>query len=166
MRKSCALLLLCAAAAIPADSVYRSVSVDERGQIHIVASSGKEILPPKLPAQIAFGDPRIAPGGRTVGWLVLYPLPGPPGDTYVGDPLAGALALYRDGRIIHTFTTDQTFWDWQFQEGGRRVAFSTGPTHGGAALCVLRDVGSGKRIAAWRVNAGEEAPAWARDLRY
>lgn len=166
MKTCCAILLLCAAAAMPADSSYRSVSIDDSGRLHIVTSSGQEILPPKLRAQIAFGGPRIAPDGRTVGWLVLYPDPTAPGGTSAGDPLAGALALYRDGRIIHTFDTDQIFWDWQFLDGGKRVAFSTGPTHGGAAECVLRDVDSGKLLAAWHVNNGEEPPAWAKDLRY
>jgi hypothetical protein len=166
VRTCCAILVLCAAAALPADSGYRSVSVDTDGQLHIVTNSGKEILPPKLRDQIAFGDPRIAPDGRTAGWLALYPYPNPPGDTYVGDPLAGALVLYRGGRIIHTFSTDQVFWDWQFWDGGKHVAFSTGPTHGEASFCILRAVDSGKLIATWQVTGGEEPPAWAKDLRY
>ena len=95
----------------------------------------------------------------------MYPYPSPPGTEYAGEPIAGALALYSSGRIIHTFGTEQTFWDWQFQDGGKRVAYSTGPRHGGAAECVLRDVDSGKMVARWLVKDGDEPPAWARTLR-
>jgi hypothetical protein len=145
---------------------YRSVSVDSSGRLHVVLDSGREILPPKARYQSAFGDPAISPDHRTVGWLVLYPYPYPPGERYKpDDTLPGALALYRNSRVMHEFHTEQTFYDWQFQSGGKRVAYSTGPTHGGAAECVLRDVDSGKVIARWQVEDGENPPAWARGLR-
>ncbi len=82
-----------------------------------------------------------------------------------GDPLAGKLVIYRAGQMLHTFTTVQVFWDWQFQDGGKRVAYSTGPTHGGAAQCVLRDVDSGHVVARWLVHSGNQPPAWSLDLR-
>lgn len=144
---------------------YRSVSVDSAGRLHIVSDSGKEILPPKMQRQASFGDPAISPDHRTVGWLVMYPYPDPPGANYPREPIAGALVLYRGGRVAYHFRTEQTFWDWQFQDGGKRVAYSTGPTHGGAAECVLRDVESGKLVARWSVRDGREPPAWARTLR-
>lgn len=119
-----------------------------------------------LKDQVAFGDPAIAPDRHTVGWLVMYPFPSPPGAAYHAAPMAGALALYRAGRVIHTFRTDQVvFWDWQFLDGGKRVAYSTGPTHGGAAECILREVESGRIVARWRVKEGEQPPAWSRTLR-
>lgn len=145
---------------------YRSASVDSAGRLHIVLDSGKEILPPKIRDQVSFGDPAISPDRRTVGWLVLYPYPNPPGAAYVRNPIAGALVLYRDGRVVHEFRTEQTFYDWQFQSGGKHVAYSTGPTHGGAAECVLRDVDSGKVVAQWWVKPGVDPPAWARPLRF
>jgi hypothetical protein len=95
----------------------------------------------------------------------MYPYPSPSGAKYAGEPIGGALALYSSGRNIHTFGTEQTFWDWQFSDGGKRVAYSTGPTHGGAAECVLRDVDSGKIVARWLVKDGDEPPEWARTLR-
>jgi hypothetical protein len=145
---------------------YRSVSVDSSGRLHVVLDSGREIVPPKASYQSAFGDPAISPDHRTVGWLVLYPYPYAPGARYKPyDTLSGALALYRNGRVIHEFHTEQTFYDTQFQSGGKHVAYSTGPTHGGAAECILRDVDSGKVIARWSVKNGEDPPAWARTLR-
>ena len=139
---------------------YRSVSVDQAGQLHVVPGTGKEILPAKLPHQVAFDSPRISPDRRTVGWLVLYSHSNNPGAQF-----AGKLVLYRAGRVLHRISTEQTFWDWQFQDGGKRVAYSTGPTHGGAAECVLRDVDSGRVVARFSVRSGGEPPAWARSLR-
>ncbi|MGB7761167.1 MAG: hypothetical protein WBL61_15145 [Bryobacteraceae bacterium] len=155
--------LLAALSLFASGPVYRSVSVDESGQLHIVLDSGKEILTPKTPGQVSFGSPLISPDSRTVGWLAMYPDPG--AIHYVRDPIPGKLVLVRAGRVLHTFTTEQTFWDWQFQDGGKRVAYSTGPTHGGASECVLRDVRSGAIVARWQVRSGSEAPAWARNLR-
>jgi hypothetical protein len=116
---------------------YRSVSVDPAGRLHIVPDSGNEILPPKLPGQVSFGDAAISSDRRSVGWLVMYP---DPTVTYEGAQIGGRLAVFRAGRVIHTFTTEQVFWDWQFQDGGKRVAYSTGPTHGGvrAPRCRVR----------------------------
>jgi hypothetical protein len=157
------LTVLTAASAGPS---YRSVSVDSAGRLHIELYSGVAIQPPMLQGQVSFRDPAIAPDHQTVGWLAMYPYPSPPGANYVREPIAGSLVLYRGRRISHRFRTEQTFWDWQFQDGGRHVAYSTGPTHGGAAQCVLRDVESGKVVASWWVRDADEQPAWARTLRF
>ena len=154
------------AMAIASSLVYRSVSVDTNGRLHIELASGRLVEPAMLKDQVGFGDPVIAPDRQTIGWLVLYPFPSSPDANYHAAPLAGALALYRAGHLIHTFRTDQVlFWDWQFQDGGKRIAYSTGPIHGGAAECVLRDVDSGQVVARWLVKEDEQAPAWARTLR-
>ena len=157
-----AFLMALTAAALAAE--YRSASVDQNGQLHIVLDSGQEILPFKISGQVSFGRPSISSDGRTVGWLIMYP---DPTVTYYKDAqLSGGLAIYRAGRVVHIFKTDQTFYDWQFRDGGKQVAYSTGPTHGGAAECVLRDVTSGRVIAKWQVNQEREPPGWAKTLRY
>lgn len=142
---------------------YRSVSVDQDGQLHIVLDSGKEIRPPKSRGQVSFGVPLISLDRRSVGWLAIFP--DPANINNQGTPIAFRLVIYRSGRLLHTFSTEQSFWDWQFQDGGKRVAYSTGPTHGGAAECVLRDVDSGRILARWRVRQGSDRPAWAGSLR-
>ena len=144
------------------DPTYSSATVDSNGQLRIVPKSGKEILPAKITGQQAFDSPAISPDGRTVGWLALYP--------FENTQLAGTLVIYRAGRVLHTFTAAQVFWDWQFREGGKLVAYSTGPTHGGAAECVLAEVDSGKIVERWAVPPspeGHEAepPLWAQTLR-
>lgn len=157
-RGTISLVLACALWA--AGPLYRSATVDANGQLHIVLDSGREILAPKLKAQIAFDSPMLSPDRRTIGWLALYPEPYSAGKT-----LAGNLVLYRGGAIFRRFDTGQVFWDWQFQDGGKRVAYSTGPTHGGAAECFLRDVDTGKILDKWDVKGGKAAPEWAASLR-
>jgi hypothetical protein len=142
---------------------YRSTSVDESGQIHIVLDNGKELLPRKVPDQTSFGDPAVSQDHRTVGWLVMFP---DPTATYKGAELPGGLVIFRAGHVLHTFTTDQTFWDWQFQDGGRLVAYCAGPTHGGAALCLRRDVNSGRVVTRWLPKEGTEPPAWVKGMHY
>ncbi len=157
------LLCFAALAAFPA---YRSAALDAAGRLHITPASGGEIRPAPLPGQVSFGSPAVSTDGRTVGWLALYPYPDSPGGTAKGEPIAGALVLFRGGLVAHIFRTQQVFWDWQFQDGGSRVAYSTGPTHGGAAECVLRDVATGKIAASWQVRSDGDPPAWARALRF
>ena len=158
------LLLPTALTLFASDPAYRTVSVDDAGQLHIIFESGKEILPKKTRGQVSFDAALISADFRTVGWLVMYPFPVPPGSDYHAGPIPGRLAIYRAGRVIHTFTTQQIFWDWQFRDGGKRVACSTGPTHGGAAECVLRDVETGGIVAHWWVTSDTEPPPWVRDL--
>jgi hypothetical protein len=55
--------------------VYRSISVDESGQLDIVLDSGSEQMPRKIQGQVSFDSPQISADRRTVGWLVNYPFP-------------------------------------------------------------------------------------------
>jgi hypothetical protein len=155
--------LFASLALLAADPEYRSVSVDQSGQLHIVLNSKVEIQPLKAPGQVSFSDPAISTDRRTVGWLEEYP--DPTITYYAGATLPFRLVIYRTGRVLHTFTTEQVFWDWQFQDGGKRIAYSIGPTHGGAAECVLRDVDSGDTVAHWWVKQGRQPPSWAQKLR-
>jgi len=136
---------------------HRTVSIDDRGKLLIILDSGKTIEAPKFPGQGAFTKAAVSEDLRTVGWLAMH------SNEAVGE-IAGRLVLYRKGRILHSFATEQVFWDWQFRDGGKPVAYSTGPTHGGAAECVLRDVDSGRVVARWQVRNGGEPPDWARNL--
>jgi hypothetical protein len=150
-------------AVLASDGGYRAVSVDGSGQLHITLEDGRQVLAPKLQDQVAFQSPLISPDHQTVGWLVEYPDP-----SYAhsqANPIAGSLILYRNGRVVQKFSAGQVFWDWQFQESGKQVAYSTGPTHGGATECVLRDVVSGRVISRWAVTPGGKPPNWAEALR-
>jgi hypothetical protein len=129
----CASVLTMSVRAAAVDpETYKSVSIDQSGALHILLDSGKEVLAPKDKDQAGFDSPQISSDGKTVGWLALFPFPRPDPSDYDPGPIAGSLVLYRDGRILHTFETEQIFWVWHFLRGGSQVAYSTGPTHGGA----------------------------------
>jgi hypothetical protein len=159
-----------------ADSLIRGVRIDGQGQLYsavlervssfyIVLDSGWELLGPKVPGQVEFDHVLISPDRRTIGWLVMYPYPRSSPKDYDPGPIAGSLVLYRAEKVLHQFRTEQVFWDWQFGDDGKRVAYSTGPTHGGAAQCVLREVDSGLVIETWAVGGGQQPPQWAEGLR-
>lgn len=139
---------------------YRSVSVDDAGQLHILSVDGKRVTAPKAIDQVGYGDPRISPDQRIVGWLVMYSFEPQEWRTY-----AGKLTVYGNGRVLHEFDSEQTIYDWQFPNGSKRVAYSSGPMHGKAAECILRDLASGKIIAHWWVKDGDAPPTWAVSLR-
>jgi hypothetical protein len=153
----CLLLLV---AAYAADPRYRSAKIDTRGRLRIELESGSVVNAPMLKYQVGFDAPAISPDRRTVGWLVDYDPP----ERWM-NPIAGALVLYRSGRIFRSFKLEPLAWDWQFQDGGKRVAYSMGPLHGNATECVLRDVDSGEEVARWVVSDGNPPPGWARNLR-
>ena len=146
---------LCAQFTIP---LYRSVMVGENGQLHITLESGRQILPPKLPYQVAFNEPLLSRDHSTVGWLADYP-----GDSY---PYSGELVLYRFGHLLRKFAAKQTFWSWQFANGDRDVAYCDGPTHGGASECDLRSLTSGNLLARWIPSEKADPPAWAKNLHF
>jgi hypothetical protein len=143
---------------------YSSVTIDGNRQLHIVMATGREVIPPREKGQIAYAKVSISTDHTTVGWLVEYP------DAsvayYKGAAIAGELVLFRSGKIFHRFQAVQVFWDWKFEDGGRKVAYSTGPTHGGAAECVLREVESGAVLAQWNVDPKVTPPEWARSLDF
>jgi hypothetical protein len=153
----CLLLLVMADAA---DLKYRSATVDARGRLRIELESGSVLNAPTLKYQVGFEAPAISPDQRTVGWFVDYDPP----EAWM-NPIAGALVLYRSGRIFRSFKLEPVAWDWQFQDGGKRVAYSMGPLHGDATECVLRDVDSGEVVARWLATDGNAPPGWARNLR-
>ena len=134
-RLTVVLVLLAVSFSVAAETQkYRSVLIDGGGQLHIVLSSGGQILPPKLSDQVAFGEALLSQDDKTVGWLAYYPYSGKPDPSV--DPIPVELVLYRSGRVMRTFSTEQVFWSWQFANRDREVAFCTGPTHGGAPECV------------------------------
>jgi hypothetical protein len=150
---------LAALALSAADRLYRSAAVDDKGQLHITLASGKEILPRKSKGQTSFADVWISPDDRTVGWLEMYPYPFP-AEASRG-PLGGALVIYRAGRVLHKFGADQPIWSWEFQDGGKRVAFREAPMHGGSQACLLGDVDSGRILARWSNQSRDPQPEWA-----
>ena len=151
-------------AATSADT-YRSATVDSTGQLHIVKNSGEEILPKKLRAQVAFSDAALSSDGTTAGWLANYS--NPDGSDPATDYIPQGLVIYRAGRVLRTFFTEQIFWDWKFLKlDGGQVAYCTGPTHGSAAECSLHEVTTGRHLSRWLPGQNTNPPTWAKDLHY
>jgi hypothetical protein len=117
---------------------------------------------PKERGQTGISEPQTAPDGRTVGWLVEY-------DDGVGYPVPGTLIVWRAGKIIGRFRTDQTFYSWTFFGGGAEVAYHVGPLHGEAtSQCELHDVASGRLVAVWDGDLDSEGkrPDWTKGLSH
>lgn len=152
-------------------TLYSAVSVDQAGQLHITTEAGRTITPRKKIWQSGFADPKISPDQQTVGWLVeSYPEmidPQTGKHTRMDSQLiSNPLILFRQGRIIHTFTVEAIFWDWAFEQNGQQVAYCAGPTHGGASECLLRDTKTGKILQKWHVSQDTNPPAWAANLKF
>lgn len=162
---SAALLAMPLVAADDSGKTYKSTFIDQSGRLHILVASNRDILAPMQKEQVGFETPSLSPDGKTVGWLELYPFPRPDPADYDPGPIPGFLTLYRDGRILHRYGTVQVFWDWHFWRGGSEVAYSVGPTHGGATEVLLRDVTSGKVLARW-IPTEADPPDWAKGLHY
>jgi hypothetical protein len=116
---------------------------------------------PHEPGQVGIDSVKISDDGFTAGWLVLYE------DPDAGTPVAGKLILWRDGRVVRSFTTGQAFWSWALEGGrGQQVAFHVGPTHGEpTSRCELHDVRTGFLRALWQGDLeNPDRPTWTRDL--
>jgi hypothetical protein len=150
---------------IPSPGVSQSQAVDVSqgpdGAALIRTPSGGKTSIPKERGQTGIREARIAPDGKSAGWLVEYSAEG------VSSPYAGTLIVWRAGRPIRRFRTDQSFWSWAFFAQGRQVAYHVGPLHGEQkSHCELHDVGSGSLIAAWDGDLDFESnrPAWTKGL--
>jgi hypothetical protein len=166
-----ALVLLLALIALPACAAvrYRAAELQQDGsRLRLTTTEGTVAWAPLDQAgapepQSAFDEPRIAADRRTVGWLALYP------DCCQSYPIPLALAVYRDGRVLRSFTgAGMPIWHWCFVDAGTRVAFVQRPTHGAAPdHYELRDIASGRLLAEFD-HAEDDAtplPAWAHGVQ-
>jgi len=134
--------------------------IDSGGQIHILDSTGREVIPPEDKDQADCSSPKMAEDKHTVGWLAEYANEGP---SY---PLPLVLVIYRDGKIIQQIGRGQSIWDWQFRKRGDEVAFWIGPTHGDfIPHFELHDVRSGKLLAQWDGHLDQKHPSWVDGLK-
>lgn len=168
MRPVVALAL--AAMVLPACAAtrYRAAELHEHGtRLRLTTTRGATAWAPldrtaEPEAQAAFDEPRIAPDGRTVGWLAEYP------GCCQSYPIPLALVLFRDGRVLRAFTgAGMPVWHWRFVDDGRTVAFVQRPTHGAAPdHYELREVATGRLLA--ECDHDDDAaplPDWARGVQ-
>jgi len=112
--------------------------------------------------QVGIDSAQIAKDGQTAGWLALY------ADPDGNSPFAGTLVVWRSGKIVRRFQSEQTFWNWAFYANAEQVAYHVGPTHGEAAShCELHAIESGRLLAPWDGDLDEpNRPPWTAGLEH
>jgi hypothetical protein len=139
-----------------------AVAAGQDGAALITRADGKKTRVQKDRGQVGISAAHTASDG-TVGWLAEYSVED------VSYPIAGTLIIWRSGRTIRRFRTEQSFYTWTFYAGGKQVAYHVGPLHGEAkSHCELHDVESGRLIAVWDgdLESGSNRPAWTRGLSH
>lgn len=76
------------------------------------------------------------------------------------------LIIARRGRILRRIDGSPFLWSWIFLDGGKRVAYESGPLHG-AMSCVLENVTTGKQLAVFDcgVTKGKTVPSWVAAIQ-
>lgn len=140
----------------PALRVY----ADTRNNVHVISASGRDTIIAPERTQVGISAIKVAEDNRTAGWLVLFK------DPDGGSPVAGKLVVWRDGRIIRSFTADQVFWSWAFDHGAEQAAYHIGPTHGETnSHCELHDLRTGRLLSSWDGDLdSSQRPAWTKKL--
>jgi hypothetical protein len=156
---ACLVVLNAGAGGTAAQTAIGRVYADTGNQVHVVTANGREFVVPRDLNQAGVDGIKISDDRRVAGWLVLYRQP------YTGSPIAGKLAIWRDGHVVRTFKTPQTFWSWSFASSGQ-IAYHTGPTHGEQnSHCELHDVKTGRTLARWEGDLSDpNRPAWTKTL--
>lgn len=101
----------------------------------------------------------MAGDGQTVGWLADYD------SCCQSYPISRQLVLWHSGKIVARIDADAMIWNWRFVDGGKRVGFADGPTHGSSVpySYKLYDARSGRLLA--EINGQRrDLPTWAAAL--
>jgi hypothetical protein len=102
---------------------------------------------------------RTGPNGLE-GWTLDFPIPDHPGETF---PFT--LVIARNGHVVRKIDGDPFVWQWMFWNGGRQVAYESGPLHFGLQ-CTLVSLANGKQLASYDCFHGvpDNAPGWLKTL--
>ena len=147
-------------AGVPGQGSRPSISA-RSSAAEITLPDGRRFVVPKEKGQVAISEAQVAADG-TAGWLVEYNADG------VSYPISGMLVLWRAGKIVQRFQSEQVFYSWSFYDGGKQVAYHDGPLHGETAShCELHDVATGRVIDKWDGDLeGDTKPGWAAGLKH
>jgi|SRR5579875_1227813 len=133
---------------------------DTTGDVHLVDSTGKDILVRKWTEAVS--DPKIASDRMTAGWL----LEERAGTSYT---VPQAIAIYRSDKVVRTFIPSD--WPmiiaWAFFASGKQVGFSSSALHGAESerrSYELHDVQTGRILERWDGQHSGKSPAWVQQL--
>jgi hypothetical protein len=158
-----ALVLFGSAVSSFAVDTYIQMEVDSNGELHILTKRHQEVVLKKQADQVGFEKVAIAPDGRSVGWLALYP------DCCGSDPVPMKLVIYSQEKL-RTFTgSGLPIWSWCFEAEGRQVAFEQEMSHGQTgAHYELRDIETGELVAHYDPDPDAEMtarpPRWVAEV--
>jgi len=139
-----------------------AVSTSPAGEAQIEFANGKKTTVRKERGQVGISQPQVAFDG-SIGWLADYRVVG------AAEPISGTLVVWRLGKIVRRFGSEQCFYSWAFFAHGTRVAYHTGPLHGDQrSHCELRDVASGRLLAVWDgdLEGTTDRPDWTEGLSH
>ena len=126
----------------PAAERYVSVGVGPDGRVTVVTEDGRRMTPPNDNEQVGADQAEVAPDHASVCWRALYT------NCCTSYPLPRCLKLFVDGELHTLKGTGLPVWQWQYQDGGRLVAFREETPHGGQGEHYeLWDVRTVRRIA-------------------
>ena len=140
----------------PVIEIYKTISVDDHHQLHIVTADGHIITPRMGKDQIGFQSPALSPDKRTAGWLALYSVPG------VTSALPLDLVIYKNGETLHRFKGNHLpIWNWKFLDDGRQVAYGRDTLHfSDGGHYELRNVESGRLVSSYNGDPRPDASQW------
>ena len=126
-----------------------------------ITDRGRIVTVPRMASQTGIEGVQVAADGRTAGWLADFK------DPDSENPYAGGRVIWRGGRVIRVFHSEQSFYSWSFNENATLVAYHTGPRHGEAIPhCELHDIKTGRQVAQWDGDLDDPIarPSWAAHL--
>ena len=136
------------------------VYVDQRRNVHVVTSAGKDVC---LTKEGRFRDPKLSPDGESIGMLALEKMDRTETQVYEPIEVASEVWLYRGGRVIRRIVADGFIRDWGFANKGSAVAVYSGGLHF-AGFYVLYDLETGRELARAKDPVTGASPKWVRDL--
>src|SRR3954468_4357970 len=130
----------------PPGDRYARVLAGENGRLIIVTEDGRSVAPPNDKEQVGSEGATIAPDRESVAWLALYAMCCTP------EPRPMKLLILSGGKLrVLKGQLGEPIAAWQFQDGGRRVAFKEEAPPGGRRLHYeLWDVRTGRRVADYK----------------
>jgi len=146
---------------------YVSATVDQAGELRIVAADGRIETIRKEAEQVGFEQIEISPAGDAVGWVGMQM------NCCTSYDIPSHLAVRAAGQTRRHRGNGLPVWTWAFSASGKEVAFHQETVHGSLRVHYeLRDVASGRLVAEFtpevdidnRQIPDQVVPEWVKAL--